>query len=185
MSENKQVALITGANKGIGFETARQLGKLGITVIVGSRDANRGEAAAAKLRAEGIDAQPLKLDVTRRKTAMRPSNFIQEKFGKLDILVNNAGIAEEGGWGKNTTSSTSAETLEKTFETNLFAPVALTQALLPLIRKSSCRTHRQSLQHSGFKHSAQRSKVSHLQQQGLCLRRVQVGSECLHDSSGA
>ncbi len=136
MNENKKVALITGANKGIGFETARQLGKLGITVIVGSRDAARGEAAAAKLRAEGIDAQPLKLDVTQPKDRDAAVKLIQEKFGKLDILVNNAGIAEEGGWGNNSTSSTSAETLKKTFETNLFAPVALTQVLLPFIRKS-------------------------------------------------
>ena len=136
MSENKQVALITGANKGIGFETARQLGKLGVTVILGSRDAARGDAAATKLRTEGIDAQPLKLDVTQAKDRDAAVKFLQEKFGKLDILVNNAGIAEEGAWGRNTTSNISSETLEKTFATNLFAPVALTQALLPLIRKS-------------------------------------------------
>lgn len=136
MSENKKVALITGANKGIGFETARQLGKLGITVVVGSRDASKGDAAAAKLRAEGIDAQPLKLDVTEQKDRDAAVNFLQEKFRKLDILVNNAAIAVDGGWGKNTTSNTSEKTLEKTFETNLFGPVALTQALLPLIRKS-------------------------------------------------
>ncbi len=135
MSENKQVALITGANKGIGFETARQLGKLGITVVLGSRDAAKGDAAATKLRAEGIDARPLKLDVTQPKDRDTAVKFLQEHFGKLDILVNNAGIAEEG-WGKNTTSSTPTETLQKTFDTNLFAPVALTQALLPLIRKS-------------------------------------------------
>jgi NAD(P)-dependent dehydrogenase (short-subunit alcohol dehydrogenase family) len=135
MSENKKVALITGANKGIGFETARQLGKLGITVVLGSRDAAKGDAAVEKLRAEGIDAQPLKLDVTQAKDRDAAVKFFQEKFGKLDILINNAGIAEEG-WGKNTTSGTSQKTLEKTFETNLFAPVALTQALLPLIRKS-------------------------------------------------
>ncbi len=136
MSENKQVALITGANKGIGFETARQLGKLGITVVVGSRDAARGNEAAAKLTAEGIDARPLKLDVTQANDREAAVKFLQENFGRLDILVNNAGIAEDGGWGKNTTSRTSVETLQKTFETNLFAPVALTQALLPLIRKS-------------------------------------------------
>ena len=80
--------------------------------------------------------RPLKLDVTQANDREAAVKFIQENFGKLDILVNNAGIAEEGGWGKNTTSGTSAETLKKTFETNLFAPVALTQALLPLIRKS-------------------------------------------------
>lgn len=135
MSENKKVALITGANKGIGLETARQLGKLGITVILGSRNAAKGDAAAAQLRAEGIDARPLKLDVTETGDREAAVRFIQENFGKLDILVNNAGIADEG-WGKNTTSLTSAETLRNTFETNLFAPVALTQALLPLVRKS-------------------------------------------------
>jgi NAD(P)-dependent dehydrogenase (short-subunit alcohol dehydrogenase family) len=137
MAQEKKIALITGANKGIGFETARQLGKLGMAVVIGSRDAANGDAAAAKLRAEGIDAQPLKLDVTQAKDREAAVKFIQDKFGKLDILVNNAGIAEDGGWGKNTTSHTSAETLKKTFETNLFAPVALTQALLPLIHKSS------------------------------------------------
>jgi NAD(P)-dependent dehydrogenase (short-subunit alcohol dehydrogenase family) len=136
MAQNKKVALITGANKGIGFETARQLGKLGITVVVGSRDAAKGDAAATKLRAEGIDARPLKLDVTQAKDREAAFKFIEEHFGKLDILVNNAGIAEDGGWGKNTTSATSAATLQKTFETNLFAPVALTQGLLPLLRKS-------------------------------------------------
>jgi NAD(P)-dependent dehydrogenase (short-subunit alcohol dehydrogenase family) len=137
MSEIKQVALITGANKGIGFETARQLGKLGVTVVVGSRDAAKGDAAAAELRKEGIDARPLKLDVTQAKDREAAVKFFADNFGKLDILINNAGIAEEGGWGKNTTSSTPATTLQKTFDTNLFAPVALTQALLPLIRKSS------------------------------------------------
>lgn len=135
MGEENKVALVTGANKGIGLETARQLGKLGITVVLGTRDTAKGVAAAAKLQAEGIDAQALTLDVTKAKDRDAAVKFFQEKFGKLDILVNNAGIADEG-WGKNTTSSTSAETLEKTFATNFFAPVALTQALLPLLRKS-------------------------------------------------
>jgi NAD(P)-dependent dehydrogenase (short-subunit alcohol dehydrogenase family) len=136
MAQNKKVALITGANKGIGFETARQLGKLDITVVLGSRNAANGDAAAAKLRAEGIDARPLKLDVTQVKDREAAVKFFEEHFGKLDILINNAGIAEEG-WGRNTTSTTSTATLQKTFETNLFAPVALTQAFLPLLRKSS------------------------------------------------
>ena len=99
MAQEKKIALITGANKGIGFETARQLGKLGMAVVIGSRDAANGDAAAAKLRAEGIDAQPLKLDVTQAKDREAAVKFIQDKFGKLDILVNNAGIAEDGGWG--------------------------------------------------------------------------------------
>lgn len=136
MSEGKLVALITGANKGIGLETARQLGKLGITVILGSRDAVKGAAAAAKLHAEGIDARPLKLDVTHAEDRGAAVKFLEQQFGKLDILVNNAGIAESGAWGGNNTSSTTPETLQRVFETNLFAPVALTRALLPLLRKS-------------------------------------------------
>ncbi|MHB1796528.1 MAG: SDR family oxidoreductase [Acidobacteriaceae bacterium] len=135
MSQDKQVALITGANKGIGFETARQLGKLGITVILGSRDANKGEAAAAKLRAEGIDVRPLKLDVTNAADRAASVKFLEHNFGKLDILINNAGIASEG-WSGNSTSAASPETMQRIFATNLFAPVALTQALLPLLRKS-------------------------------------------------
>lgn len=136
MSQDKQVALITGANKGIGFETARQLGKLGITVILGSRDANKGEAAAAKLRAEGIDARPLKLDVTNAADRAASVKFLDRNFGKLDILINNAGIAEADAWSGNNTLATTPETLHAVFETNLFAPVALTQALIPLLRKS-------------------------------------------------
>jgi NAD(P)-dependent dehydrogenase (short-subunit alcohol dehydrogenase family) len=137
MTENKQVALITGANKGIGLETARQLGKLGITVILGSRDVAKGEAAATKLRAEGMDARPLKLDVTQAKDREAAVRFFREHFGKLDILINNAGIAETSAWSGNNTSSTTPEMLQQVFETNLFAPVALTRALMPLLRKSS------------------------------------------------
>ncbi len=135
MDQNKRVALITGANKGIGFETARQLGKLGITVLVGARNAEKSESAATKLRDEGIDARPLKLDVTSTQDRDAAVKFIEKNFGKLDILVNNAAIATEG-WGSNETSSLSPAALQQTFETNLFAPVALTQALLPLLKKS-------------------------------------------------
>ena len=135
MTKDTRVALVTGANKGIGLETARQLGKQGITVIVGARDAAKGEAAAKQLKAEGIDVYPLKLDVTKSQDRDAAVKFIDEKFGKLDILVNNAGIASEQ-WGRNNTSSTSLDTLQQTFDTNLFAPVALTEALLPLLRKS-------------------------------------------------
>ena len=136
MSGGKRVALITGANKGIGLETARQLGKLGITVILGSRDLAKGEAAAARLRAEGIDARPLQLDVTNAADRDAAVKFFNEHFGKLDILINNAGIAEANAWSGNNTSAVPPETVQRVFETNLFAPVALTQELLPLLRKS-------------------------------------------------
>lgn len=136
MTQDKRVALITGANKGIGLETARQLGKLGITVVLGARDAQKGEAAAKQLASEGIEVRPVQLDIARPEDRKAAGEFLQKNFGRLDILVNNAGIANEG-WSSNTTGSTSLEVLRQTFETNLFATVALTQELLPLLRKSN------------------------------------------------
>ena len=168
MSENKKVALITGANKGIGLETARQLGKLGITVILGSRHLAKGEAEAAKLRAEGIDARPLQLDVRNAADRDAAVKYFADNFGKLDILVNNAGIAMET-WGVNRTSSTPETVLQQTFETNLFAPVALTQALLPLLRKSPAGRIVNLSSIRGLPDPAQRSRVSDLFQQGICL----------------
>ncbi len=131
----KKIALITGANKGLGFEMARQLGQAGVTVILGARDAARGEAAAAKLCGEGLDAQFLKLDVTDAADHGAAAAFLESKFGRLDILINNAGIAVEGlGAGK--VSTTTPDAIRRTFETNVFAPIALTRTLLPLLGKS-------------------------------------------------
>ena len=131
-----KVALITGANKGIGFETARQLGALGITVLLSARDLNKGEAAAAELKREGLDARALKLDVVDDGDRKAAAEAIGRDFGRLDILVNNAGIATED-MSANSTLTTSEETLRKIFETNFFAVVALTSAMLPLLRKSA------------------------------------------------
>ena len=135
MANKGKVALITGANKGLGFEMARQLGKEGVTVVIGARDPQSGEAAAAKLRADGIDAHFLKLDVTNPADHSAAAAFLNDKFGGLDILINNAGISGEPlGEGKQGTPT--SEVLRRTFDTNFFAPVALTQAVLPLLRKS-------------------------------------------------
>jgi NAD(P)-dependent dehydrogenase (short-subunit alcohol dehydrogenase family) len=131
-----RVAFITGGNKGIGLETARQLGKLGITVVIGSRDLEKGAAAANKLKGEGIQADVLRFDVTESADYQAAYNYFDQRYGRLDILVNNAGIAKENFLAGNKTSSTPAETLREIFDTNFFAQVALTQALLPLIRKS-------------------------------------------------
>jgi len=135
MSGAKKVALITGANKGLGLETARQLGKQGITVLMGARDLAKGEAAAAELKKDGIDARAVKLDVNDPADYAAVAKAIEKDFGRLDILVNNAGLLLDSRKG-NETSTTSAEVLRKTFDTNFFAVVALTQALLPLVRKS-------------------------------------------------
>jgi len=135
-----KVAFITGANRGLGLETARELGKLGIVVVLGSRESEKGEAAAAKLRDEGITAESLGFDVTKSQDHQKAYDYFAEKYGRLDILVNNAGVLKEGqvsttDSAPNLTSAVSPKILRETFETNFFAPVALTQKLLPLIRK--------------------------------------------------
>jgi NAD(P)-dependent dehydrogenase (short-subunit alcohol dehydrogenase family) len=132
----KKVALITGANKGIGLETARQLGKLGITVLVGARDTAKGEAAVEELKKEGIDARAVKIDVDNPNDYAALMQGIEKDFGRLDILVNNAGILIDEK-GAPAASETTPETLRKTFDTNFFATVEVTQALLPLLRKSA------------------------------------------------
>jgi len=130
---NKRVALVTGANKGIGLETVRQLAKQGITVLLGARDEQRGKDAAAKLQGEGLDVQFLHLDVNEAATHEAARQFIEESFGKLDILVNNAGIAIDS---TRKPSEANMKVLRTTFDTNFFGAISVTQALLPLIRKS-------------------------------------------------
>lgn len=136
MSEQKKVALITGANKGIGLETARQLGKLGVTVLVGARDVAKGEAAVAELKKDGVDAKAIKLDVNDAADYAAVAKEIEASYGVLDILVNNAGVMLDARTG-NETSTTSDKVLRDTFDTNFFAVIGLTQALLPLLRKSA------------------------------------------------
>jgi NAD(P)-dependent dehydrogenase (short-subunit alcohol dehydrogenase family) len=127
MATEKKVALITGANKGLGLETARQLGKQGITVLIGARDADRGQKAVQELQQENIDAKYIHLDMEKPDTFKEVYKSIESEYGKLDILVNNAGIsAENAGWGVNTV----------TFDTNFFNLIELTQILLPLIEKA-------------------------------------------------
>jgi NAD(P)-dependent dehydrogenase (short-subunit alcohol dehydrogenase family) len=125
------IALITGANKGIGYEIARGLGAKKIVVLVGARDKVKGQAAAKKLKAEGFDARFVRLDVTRKETIGRAARWIKEHFGHLDILVNNAGIAE---WAKP--SEVDLAKVREVYETNVFGAMAMTQAMLPLLRRS-------------------------------------------------
>jgi len=125
---SKTVALVTGANKGLGLEIARQLGKLGMIVVLGSRDQVKGAAAVAELIKAGIDAHVAKLDVTNQADVAALPAFFKEKFGRLDVLVNNAGVAE---WRAD-----DVESFRRTFETNVFGVVAVTYALLPLLDAS-------------------------------------------------
>src|ERR1019366_5134825 len=100
---SKKIALITGANKGIGLETAKQLAKKGVTIILGARSEKNGNKAVNKLKEEGIDAEFLQLDVDNATQVQQAFEYINNRYGKLDILVNNAGIQiEQGDWGTNT-----------------------------------------------------------------------------------
>lgn len=128
-----KVAFITGANRGLGFETARELGEKGIRVILGSRNQKKGEAAARELKAKGIDAIAFQFDVNQTSDHQKAFDYITKNFGQLDILVNNAGVWLDNG---APTSGTTPDVLRKTFDSNFFNLVALTQTLLPLIRKS-------------------------------------------------
>jgi NAD(P)-dependent dehydrogenase (short-subunit alcohol dehydrogenase family) len=134
----KKIALITGASKGLGFETALQLGKKGFTVIVTARTQHKSDEAATKLKTKDIDALGVQLDVNNSKDITNLVSFLTERFGKLDILVNNAGVQLDfpGFMPGNSTETLSMEILKQTFETNFFAPIALTQKLLPLLKKS-------------------------------------------------
>ncbi len=131
-----KVALITGANKGLGFGVARKLGQEGITVLIGARNQKKGQEAVSKLQHEGIKAHYIKLDVSDRSTIELVSKAIAKQFGKLDILVNNAGVNLEFSAGLPKPSQVSLDVLQQTFEINFFAVVAVTQAMLPLICKA-------------------------------------------------
>ncbi len=129
----KKTALITGANKGIGREIARQLGQRGYSVWLGCRDAERGAQAAAALRTEGIDAQALTLDVTSDASVKAAAQLYGKAQGSLDALVNNAGIAT-GGYVAPTEAS--LEDMRAVYDVNVFGPVRVTQAFVPLLRKA-------------------------------------------------
>ena len=128
------IALITGANKGIGFETARLLGARGTTVLVGARDEERGREAERVLREGGADAHLVQLDVTDPKSIRRAAEWIDAEYGRLDVLVNNAGILRADGSALPT--GTLVETLRTVYETNVFGVVEVTNAMLPLLRRA-------------------------------------------------
>ncbi|RYE86210.1 MAG: SDR family oxidoreductase, partial [Myxococcales bacterium] len=129
-TDTRKTALITGANKGIGLEIARQLGQRNHTVWLGARDAARGDEAVAGLRAEGIDAHALPLDVTDDASVKAAAATLARSSPRLDVLVNNAGVAL-GGYVPP--SQASVEDMRATYEVNTFGPVRVIQAFLPLL----------------------------------------------------
>jgi len=125
------IALVTGANKGIGLETARQLGAHGFTVLAGARDEGRGLEAELALRADGADARFIRLDVTDDTSVRQAADWIGREYGRLDILVNNAGIARG-----NLPSETDLDAMREVYEVNVFGVIRVTNAMLPLLRRA-------------------------------------------------
>ncbi|WP_167478826.1 SDR family oxidoreductase [Nocardia arthritidis] len=134
MDNRGKIAVVTGGNKGIGYQIVRQLAAAGLTVYLGARDVERGSTAAEKLVADGLDVRVLRLDVTDPSSVGVAAEQVAGDFGRLDVLVNNAGVVVE--WGIPVSEIT-AEQLRTAFDTNVFGVVTVTNAFLPLLRRSA------------------------------------------------
>jgi NAD(P)-dependent dehydrogenase (short-subunit alcohol dehydrogenase family) len=128
-----KIALVTGANKGIGFETARQLAALGMTVLLGARNPERGQEAVRILLEEGADVRFVQLDVTDGESVRRAAALVESEYGRLDVLVNNAGTSSVTG-RRRLPTETSLDDMRAVFEINLFGVVAVINAMMPLLR---------------------------------------------------
>ncbi|QFG24937.1 SDR family oxidoreductase [Actinomadura sp. WMMB 499] len=131
-----KTALVTGANKGIGFAIARGLGAIGFTLAVGARDEGRREEAVGKLRAGGADAFGVALDVTSDASVAGAAEAIERTAGRLDVLVNNAGIAGRTDGGAQDPATLDLDVLRTVLDTNVFGVVRVTNAMLPLLRRA-------------------------------------------------
>jgi NAD(P)-dependent dehydrogenase (short-subunit alcohol dehydrogenase family) len=132
-----KIALVTGANKGIGFAIARGLGAVGFTVAVGARDETRREEAVERLRGAGVDAFGVALDVTSDDSAAAAAATIDRTAGRLDVLVNNAGISGPfGDGGTQDPTTLDLDVVRTVLDTNVFGVVRVTNAMLPLLRRA-------------------------------------------------
>lgn len=131
-----KIALVTGANKGIGFETAKQLAENNIKVLLGARNEAEGKKAEKALRNLSLDVTFVKLDISNPADIQSVKNYIESNYGILDILINNAAVFLDSAWFGNNTETVPLQTLRDTFDINYFGTVELTQALLPAIKKS-------------------------------------------------
>lgn len=133
MSDTKRIALVTGANKGIGLEITRQLAQSGVRVLMGARDPERGRDAAARLSEAGLDVETIEIDLDDETTIAAAAQEIAATHGRLDILVNNAGMVDAADGPPSTAAISAAR---KLMEINFIGALAVTQAMLPLLRRS-------------------------------------------------
>jgi NAD(P)-dependent dehydrogenase (short-subunit alcohol dehydrogenase family) len=132
--ERKKIALVTGANRGLGYETCRQLARLGLTVILSARDFNKGEVAAKQLVERGLDVIFYELDVLNQSHMNRITRQIEQRFGRLDVLVNNAAILYDT-W--QSTLNANLEVVNQALTTNLFGPWRLSQLCIPIMKRNN------------------------------------------------
>lgn len=132
MAKSKKVAVVTGANRGIGLEVCQQLAEKGLKVVLTARDAIKGKKAADKLRKANLDVVFHQLDVTDEKSILVLAKYLKKKFGKIDVLVNNAGVSLDG---RKTVLNVDMGTVRKTLDINLLGPLRVSQVIAPLIRK--------------------------------------------------
>lgn len=131
MEIDKKIAVVTGGNRGLGLETCRQLAQQGVQVILTSRDPSKGKETVKKLEEEGLSLDYHQCDVTLPESVKKLAGFVEQKYNRCDILVNNAGIFID----KASFQETPLETVTKTMETNVYGPLLLCQALIPLMKK--------------------------------------------------
>ena len=133
----KEIVLVTGANKGIGFEIVRVLAKSGLHVILGARNSERGRKAQSDLKSEGLEVDLLELDLADSSSIDEAVKSLEQNYERLDVLVNNAGILHrDEGLGNSTVLGVPSSILRETFETNFFGLIDLTQRLVPLLKRS-------------------------------------------------
>ena len=131
--KSKRVALVTGANRGLGFETCRQLAQLGLTVVLSARDLTRGEIAARQLIEEGLDVIFYELDVSKQNHMSRIVRQVEQQFGRLDVLVNNAAILYDT-W--HSAVNADLDVVNQALKTNLYGPWKLSQVCIPLMKRN-------------------------------------------------
>jgi NAD(P)-dependent dehydrogenase (short-subunit alcohol dehydrogenase family) len=177
----KKVALVTGANKGIGLEICRQLAQKGFHVLLGSRDEARGREAAAMLVQNGAQVEAVVVDVAAPATFETARKLIEDRFGRLDVLINNAGIGEQEDW-QSTAENVPIDALRRTFETNFFGLVDLTQRLLPLLRRSDNPriVNQSSILGSLAEHSDPKSAIADVHALGYDASKTAVNAFTVH-----